>query len=118
MPAVSWGLALLVVSSFFIFVLGQLVPGQTIITGAVGAAHRGSFMSLKSAVQQFAASVGAFAGGAIMTNQLTKQAAKAGESLPLVNFEPVGYVAIAICIIGVLVARTLREAEGNREVVA
>lgn len=118
MPAVSWALALLVVSSFFIFVLGQLVPGQTIITGAVGPAHRGSFMSLKSAVQQFAASVGAFAGGAIMTNQLTKQAAKAGESLPLVNFERVGYVAIAICIIGVLVARTLREAEGNREVVA
>lgn len=118
MPAVSWAIALLVVSSFFIFVLGQLVPGQTIITGAVGPAHRGSFMSLKSAVQQFAASVGAFAGGAIMTNQLTKQAAKAGESLPLVNFERVGYVAIAICIIGVLVARTLREAEGNREIVA
>ena len=117
MPAVGWVLALAAVSSFFIFVLGQLVPGQTIITGAVSPAHRGSFMSLKSAVQQFAASVGAFAGGAIMTNQLTKEAAKAGESLPLVNFERVGYVAIGLCIIGVLVARTLREAEGNREVV-
>ncbi|MFK7968830.1 MAG: MFS transporter [Bacteroidia bacterium] len=118
MPAVGWGLALLAVASFFVFVLGQLVPAQTIITGAVGPGHRGSFMSLKSAVQQFAASIGAFAGGAIMTNQFTKQAAKAGEALPLENFERVGYVAIVLCLLGVLIARNLKEADGNREIVS
>lgn len=118
MEGVGWLVALAAVSAFFVFVLGQLVPAQTIITGAVGPSNRGSFMSLKSAVQQFAASVGAFAGGAIMTNKLVKEAAKAGENLPLVNFERVGYVAIALCLIGIFIARNLQEAEGNREVVS
>ncbi|MEZ4687917.1 MAG: hypothetical protein R3B47_18205 [Bacteroidia bacterium] len=48
MPAVGWVLALAAVSSFFIFVLGQLVPELDDYYRAVSPAHRGSFMSLKS----------------------------------------------------------------------
>ena len=109
-------MVLLVTAFFFILVLGQLIPAQTIITAAVGPSARGSYMSIKSAVQQFAASLATFLGGAIMTTRETKRHFQSEMAQPpLEHFDRVGWIAAAICVVAFLISIGLKVAAGNRE---
>ena len=97
-------LALVVTSLFFIFGSGRMIAPQTMITAAVGPANRGSFMSVKSAMQQLAIASSAFLGGIIIQFNNARQ---------LVHYEWIGYLSIAISILAIFMSRKLKVAAGN-----
>ena len=96
--------ALIATSGFFIFGSGRMIPPQSLITGAVGPELRGSFMSLKSALQQLGIGLSSVVGGWIVFENEAKQ---------IFNYEYVGYLSIFICILALLIAPKIRVAEGN-----
>src|SRR5690606_33865547 len=63
LPVVSLIVGLSVTSLFFIFGSGRMIPAQTMITGAVSPATRGSFMSFRSSVQQIGTALAALISG-------------------------------------------------------
>lgn len=99
LPRTAVPVALLVTTVFFITSGGRWVPATTMITSTVTPQSRGSFMSLNSSVQQLTAGVAASIAGIIVTKNT------AGE---LVNYQYVGYFAIVISLLGIIVSRRLR----------
>ena len=78
------------VAFFFIFGSGRMISPNTIITAAASTETRGSFMSLKSALQQLAIASTAFISGTIVT---------IGANGKYQNYNYTGYLAIFFCII-------------------
>ena len=97
-------LALIVTTSFFILGSGRFIPPNTMITAAVGPANRGSFMSIKSALQQLAVASASYIGGLIITFDDMKR---------LEHYDIVGYISIITCFIAIFLARRLKVAAGN-----
>ncbi|MEM7102942.1 MAG: MFS transporter [Bacteroidota bacterium] len=97
--------ALFVTSLFFVLGSGRMIAPQAMITASVGPKNRGSFMSVKSAMQQLAIALSAIISGAIVTFE------EGTESL--VGYEWVGYLSIIFSIIAILMARRLKVAKGN-----
>lgn len=104
LPVVPIYAALIVTSSFFILGSGRFIPPNTLITAAAGAASRGSFMSVKSALQQLAVGLASVIGGYIITFD---------ENEKLEHYDIVGYISIAICIVGFYLVRRVKVAKGN-----
>ena len=96
--------AVSLVAFFFIFGSGRMISPNTIITAAAGNETRGSFMSLKSALQQFAIGATAFISGMIVTT---------GENGKYQNYDIVGYLAIAFCIVTIYLVNKIKVAKGN-----
>jgi len=92
------------VAFFFIFGSGRMISPNTIITAAAGNETRGSFMSLKSALQQFAIGATAIISGLIVT---------IGDDGKYENYNIVGYLAIFFCIITIYLVSKIRVAKGN-----
>jgi predicted MFS family arabinose efflux permease len=84
---------------FFVTISGRMVPGMTMITSSVEPKHRGSFMSINSAVQQFSSAGAAMIGGLIVTTD------PAGRML---NYSYAGYLAIAATVLSVYVGIKLK----------
>ena len=99
LPKTALPLALLVTTIFFVTSSGRWVPATTMITSTVTPQSRGSFMSINSSVQQITAGIAATIAGVIVT----KDASGA-----LVNYQYVGYLAIVVSLMGILVSRRLR----------
>ncbi len=99
LPKTALPLALLVTTVFFVTSSGRWVPATTMITSTVTPQSRGSFMSINSSVQQITAGIAASIAGVIVT----KDASGA-----LVNYQYVGYLAIVVSLLGILVSRRLR----------
>jgi len=59
-------LAISYTTLFFIFASGRMISPNTIITAATGSKNRGSFMSVKSALQQFAIGMSSIIAGLIV----------------------------------------------------
>ena len=95
---------LVVTSAFFVFGSGRMLPPQSLITSAVGPDLRGSFMSLKSALQQLGIALAAAIGGLIVTFDADEK---------LLNYEYVGYGSIIVCIIAMLITHKIKVAKGN-----
>ncbi len=95
---------LLVTSLFFILGTGRMIPPNTLITAAVGPQGRGSFMSLKSALQQLAIGASSLISGSIVS---------IGEQGQFLNYEWVGYLSIGICLCALWIAPRLKVAIGN-----
>ncbi|MGE0635477.1 MAG: MFS transporter [Bacteroidia bacterium] len=95
-------LVLLVSVFFFVTISGRVVPGMTMITSAVEPQHRGSFMSINSAVQQFSSAGASMIGGMIV---ITDAGGK------LLNYQYAGYLAIAATLLCILVSRRLKAVE-------
>jgi predicted MFS family arabinose efflux permease len=96
MPKVAIPVALIATSIFFVVGSGRMIPPQTLITAAVGKENRGSFMAVKSALQQLGVALAAAISGMIVSlNEST------GE---LDNYHFVGYLSIAICLFAVYLA--------------
>ena len=97
-------MALVVTTMFFVFGSGRMLPPQSLVTGAVGPDLRGSFMSLKSALQQLAIAVAAAVGGVMISQKPDGK---------LVGYEWVGYLSVAVCVVAMFLAPKIKIVKGN-----
>ena len=88
---------------FFIFASSRMISPNTIITASAPTANRGSFMSIKSALQQFAIFLSAIISGAIVTI----------EDGQYTNYVYVGLLSVAFGILSIFLVKRLRVAKGN-----
>ncbi len=89
---------------FFVLASGRMIPANTMITASAGVENRGSFMAIKSALQQFAIGLSAIISGQIIyINQ-------AGQ---YENYPIVGYIAVCTGLVTIFLIRRLRVATGN-----
>ncbi len=99
LPAVSMIVALCATSSFFIVASGRSVPATTMVTSVVKPENRGSFMSVRSSVNELGLGVSSFIAGLIIIEMPDGS---------LGNYEYVGYIAIVMSIVAIIVAQKLR----------
>jgi len=97
-------IALLVTTSYFIVSSGRTVPATTLVTSAVSPESRGSFMSMRSAVNQAGLALGSFIAGMIVTES---------DDGSLQNYHYVGYFTIGMSLLAILLAQRLKVARGN-----
>lgn len=102
-PSPLW-YGLIFTTLFFIFGSSRMIPANTIITASTGAANRGSFMSMKSALQQLAIAVASVLSGMIVYIN--------DEGL-YERYSYVAYLSIAFCIWAIFLCSKLRVAAGN-----
>ena len=95
---------LTITTLFFIGGVGRMVPANTIITASAPTSNRASFMSSKSMLQQLAIAMAAFISGHIVF---------IGESNTFENYEYVGYLSIAVCLLCIYFIRKINVAKGN-----
>jgi len=89
---------------FFVFASGRMISPNTIITAAASNTNRGSFMSVKSALQQLAIGLSALISGSIVyigTDDLYH------------NYAYVGYISIGIALFTVFLLKRIKVADGN-----
>nr|MBS0036803.1 MFS transporter [Saprospiraceae bacterium] len=96
---------LVVTSLFFVLGSGRMIAPQTIITAAAPTETRGGFMSLKSSLQQLSIASASLISGLVVVLE--------EDSGVFINYDWVGYLSIAICILAVLLARKVKVARGN-----
>ena len=96
--------ALVYTTLFFVFASSRMIAPNTIITAAVNSDTRGSFMSLKSALQQFAI---------FLATIISGQVVFLGDNDKWQNYEILGYLSIVICLVCIPLMRRLKVAEGN-----
>lgn len=87
-------------SVFFFLMGGRMVPTMTVVTGSVLPRNRGAFMSLTTALQQFAAAAAAMIAGKIVVM---------GSQGELLNYNRVGYFAAALTVLAAFIAFLLRK---------
>lgn len=97
-------LAIFYTTLFFIFGSGRMISPNTIITAAAPQENRGSFMSIKSSLQQLAIAVSSFLGGAIVY---------LGEGDIYYNYEYVGYLSILFSFFAIYLVGRIKVAKGN-----
>lgn len=68
LPPVPLWVALMLTTCFMVFTSGRFIPGMAMVTNSVEARYRGSFMSLNSALQQFASGFASLIAGAIIVS--------------------------------------------------
>ncbi len=102
--------ALVVSGLFFIMANGRMVPSTTMVTSVIKPENRGSFMSIRSSVQQISSGLAAMLAGTLIseTPSIVTSGAKA-----LLGYEKVGYIAIFFSLIALLVAQLLRSEKGS-----
>lgn len=96
--------ALIFTTLFFILASGRMIPANTLITAAVGSANRGSFMSMKSALQQLSIGLTSLISGAVVYID------KDGYYQ---NYPVLAYISIFFCLISIYLMTRLKIAEGN-----
>ena len=89
---------------FFVFASGRMISPNTIISAAAGVNNRGSFMSVKSALQQLAIGLSGIISGAIIY---------IGDDDLYHRYDIVGYLSIAIAIITIFMVKRIKVAKGN-----
>jgi MFS transporter, DHA1 family, inner membrane transport protein len=107
-PVPLW-LALLISSVFFIFSNGRMVPSTTMETAVIAPEMRGSYMSIRSSVQQLTSGFASFMAGLILTETPSRFG---GKAIALINYQYVGMIAVFFSIISLLVARKLTVVKG------
>ena len=93
-------LVLIATSSFFVFAGGRNIPGTALVLSTAAPFERGGFMSIRSAVQQFASGIAVLLGGFVLHQN------KAGVYF---NFEWIGYLAVATSIASYFILRTIKQ---------
>lgn len=107
-PIPIW-LALIITAVFFIFSNGRMVPSTTIETSIIRPEWRGSYMSIRSSVQQLSSGLAASIAGMIIDEQpsTVQLHAKA-----LSHYNYVGGIAVFFSLVALFVARKLTVAQG------
>jgi predicted MFS family arabinose efflux permease len=98
LPKVPLVAAITVSTVFMICMSSRMPPGMAMITSSVEPRFRGSFMSINSSVQQFAAGLASFASGKIMGQTPT------GE---MTHFFYAGLVSVVFCAFCIVLANYL-----------
>ena len=98
LPDVSFYSVLVVTGFWFILGSGRVIPAQALISNVVSTAHRGSFMSVNSSVQQIFIATASLIAGLVVV--------KTPENT-LENYEITGYISIAFTLISVFVISKL-----------
>jgi predicted MFS family arabinose efflux permease len=99
LPAVSIAIALCATSSFFVVASGRNVPATTMVTSVVNPESRASFMSFRASANQGALFISSLIAGAIIGTN---------EDESLINYEIVGYIAIVMSLVAIIMARKLK----------
>ena len=90
----------------FIFFSGRMIPANTMLTSAVKARQRGSYMSLISSIRQFTSGGATLMAGLIVTESLNPETG--ANDGPLLHYDIVGYIAVAFSIAAIFLARRLK----------
>ncbi len=99
LPPVRLGVAIVVMCAFMVTMSGRFVPAMAMVTSAGEAKLRGGFMSLNSAVQQFASAASTFFSGFLVT------------TLPggrIEGYGLIGWVSGGLALAAILLAFRLR----------
>lgn len=99
LPEVAVWVGICVTSTYFVVSSGRNVPATTLITSVVKAENRGSFMSVRSSINELALALSSFIAGSIITENADGS---------LNNFLYVGLLAMVMSIIAIFVGRMLR----------
>ncbi len=99
LPAVPIAVALLATSSFFVVASGRNVPATTMVTSVVQSESRASFMSFRASANQAALFIASLIAGAIIGTN---------EDGSLTNYPIVGFIAIIMSLIAIIMARKLK----------
>ena len=91
-------LVLVITAMFFMFGAGRMVPSTAMITSSVKPENRGSFMSFNSSFRQLTNGVAAFFAGLLIS---------IGEDGLYHNYDLVGYFAIGMGLISILISRKI-----------
>jgi len=91
-PIPLWGIMIFNVS-MMIGIMSRMVPSMALVSGLPQMHDRGAFMSINSSLQQLAGGIAAGIGGLIVVQKT--------ELSPLENFNIVGIVTSAFCLIGI-----------------
>jgi len=89
---------------FFVFASGRMISPNTIITAAASQANRGSFMSIKSALQQLAIGLSSLIAGQVIF---------IGEDETFYNYHWVGIISILFGAASIFLVRKIKVAKGN-----
>lgn len=106
-PVPVW-VVLVISAVFFIFSNGRMVPSTTMETAIIKPENRGSYMSIRSSVQQLTSGLASFVAGLI----ITERASVFGQAKALVNFNYVGAIAVFFSLVSLFVARKLTVEKG------
>ncbi len=107
-PVPVW-VALIVTAIFFIFSNGRMVPSTTMETAIILPENRGSYMSIRSSVQQLTSGLASFIAGLI----IVEKPPIFGEVKSLANYNYVGYIAIGFSLLAIYLARKLTVEQGS-----
>ncbi len=99
LPPVPMWLALIATSSYFVVGSGRNVPATTLVTAVVRSEHRGSFMSMRTSFNQLGLALASLTAGALVSEAPNGM---------LAHYEYAGFVAIAMSIMAIFVARRLK----------
>lgn len=109
MPPWPLWAALIVAAIFFVFANGRMVPSTTMETAIITPENRGSYMSIRSSVQQLSSGLASFVAGAII---IEKPSVFSAEAKALGNYEYVGLIAVFFSLVSLWVARKLKVEQG------
>lgn len=89
---------IIITTSFFIFAGGRMIPGTAIVISTANPKSRGAFMSIRSSIQQLGSGIAAYIAGNIIVE---------GVDGKYVNYNYVGYIAIATSLISLWLIRKI-----------
>jgi predicted MFS family arabinose efflux permease len=101
MPPIPVWSALVCTTCFMVFTSGRFIPGMAMVTNSVEARYRGSFMSLNSALQQFASGFASLVAGAIIVS---------GPGGRLEHYGTVGIIGACCIGVSLVLAKNLKAA--------
>jgi len=104
LPKVEMPLALMASTLFFIFISGRIIPSSTMVVSSVETRYRAGFVSINTAMQQFAAGIAATISGSIVT----EIAIKDSELKSISGYHYVGYLAVGLTIIAMILGSRLK----------
>ena len=90
---------------FMVLMSSRMIPMQALLTTVPEPARRGAFLSANSALQALGTGCGAWIGGLMLGNS------SAGH---IVGYGTVGWVAVAVALVGVFWVSRVRAAQGDR----
>jgi MFS transporter, DHA1 family, inner membrane transport protein len=89
LPPVAFGWVLLLFGVWFVFATGRAVAAQAMVSNVVTPAHRGSFMSFNSSMQQLGTAAASFISGLVVVNAADGK---------LLHYNWLGYISIFILL--------------------
>ncbi len=101
MPSIPFYYVLIVTGFWFMVANARGVTASAMVSGVVAPEHRGSFMSINSAIQQMCTGIAALiAGFIVVTDKATQK---------ITHYPWVGYLSLAVILICIFLGRKLGE---------